>query len=80
MVESNGLKIIVEIIKQAVGLGKTEKGAELRSCSVGLLLNLVAGYDDFDPSVNRSKNISHSIVWSEWRMDLYVIGVEVWSG
>lgn len=51
VVENNGVKVITETVKQAVALGNSDRGAELRSCAVGLLLNLVAGYEDLDPVV-----------------------------
>lgn len=48
VIENDGLKVITSTVKQAIALGNTEQAAELRSYSVGLLLNLVAGNEDVD--------------------------------
>lgn len=51
VLENNGLKVISDVVRYAVSLGDTDVGADLRACSVGFLLNFVAGNEDVYPMV-----------------------------
>lgn len=62
VIENDGLKVITSTVKQAIALGNTEQAAELRSYSVGLLLNLVAGNEDVDLNVSSMHSISSTIL------------------
>ncbi|XP_065205375.1 GTPase-GDP dissociation stimulator vimar [Planococcus citri] len=54
VLENSGLKVISDVVRHAVSLGDTDVGADLRACSVGFLLNFVAGNEDVYPMVLES--------------------------
>lgn len=54
VLQNNGLKIIIDVVSQTVSLDG-DMGADLRSCSVGLLLNFVAGFEDLNAKVKAIK-------------------------